>query len=339
MYRKISKAKSKPNPQRAQIGNVNSTRENLSAGSGEGTKMSINPLLLVSEMELRDLCKHHIDALEQWSRRIIDENFRRDYGDNYMEVEQQPGQPLIKSEIKRKIAERMEGNPGRFPRWIDAIVMENIEYFTCREDLYKKYYKAVFEPFYTGLEELRAVLIRLTSIRNKLSHGNTISVHEAEQCLCYANDYIGCLKDYYTQLGKGKEYNVPLFTRMKDSLGNDTFRKETYWPWSIYCTGSHGDPKVILRSGETYKVWMEVDGSFPENAYVISWSFECGNRKEQGKGSTVQITFSDNDVSFRFKIKFTLVTKNTWHRCSGKYDDIVEISSLRDVLPPIESTY
>ena len=301
--------------------------------------MSINPLLSMKEMELRDLCRHHIDALEQWSRRIIDENFRRDYGENYMEVEIQPGQPLIKSAIRRTIADRMKENPRRFPRWIDAIIMEDIEYFICRDDLYEKYYQAVFSSFYSGQEELRVVLTRVASIRNKLSHGNTISVHEAEQCLCYANDYISCLKDYYVQLGKGKDYNVPLFIRMKDSLGNDAFRKEMHWPWNIYCTGSHGDPKVVIRSGETYKVWMEVDGSFPESTYDISWRFECGNRNEQGKGNTVLITFGDNDVSFRFSIKFILVTMNTWHRCAGKFDDIVEISSFRDVLPPIESTY
>ena len=339
LYRNALSIKSTMNSQRTQIDTVSDTPAKYSIRAKEIKKMGINPLISMNEMELRDLCRHHIDALEQWSRRFIDENFRSDYGDDYKDVEVQPGQPLIKSAIRRTIADRMKENPGRFPRWIDAIVLEDIVYFICREDLYKKYFQTVFSPFYSGQEELRAVLTRLTSIRNKLSHGNTISVHEAEQCLCYSNDYIGCLKDYYVKLGKGKDYNVPLFIRMKDSLGNDSFRKEMYWPWEIHCTGSHGDPKVVLRSGETYKVWMEVDGSFHESTYDISWTFECGKRKEQGKGNTVQITFGDNDVSFWFRINFTLVTMNTWHRCAGKSDDIVEISSFHDVLPPIESTY
>lgn len=34
-----------------------------------------NPLLDLKEIELRDLSKHQIDALEQWCRRLIDDIF------------------------------------------------------------------------------------------------------------------------------------------------------------------------------------------------------------------------------------------------------------------------
>lgn len=150
------------------IDNKNENRRNFFGGDS----MVTNPLISLKEIELRDLCRHHIDLLEQWSRRIIDETFKDNYGKNYIDAEVLPGQPLIKSSIKRTISERAHNNPGRFPRWIDGIVMENIEYFICRDDLYDKHYKKIFEPFYSGKEELRSILSRLTSIRNKLSHGN-----------------------------------------------------------------------------------------------------------------------------------------------------------------------
>lgn len=39
-----------------------------------------NPLLDLKEIELRDLSKHQIDALEQWCRRLIDDIFNKNYG-------------------------------------------------------------------------------------------------------------------------------------------------------------------------------------------------------------------------------------------------------------------
>ena len=39
--------------------------------------MGKNPLLDLKELELRDLSKHQIDALEQWCRRLIDDIFKK----------------------------------------------------------------------------------------------------------------------------------------------------------------------------------------------------------------------------------------------------------------------
>ena len=59
--------------------------------------MGKNPLLDLKELELRDLSKHQIDALEQWCRRLIDDIFKKNYGNSYIDAEVQPGQPLIKA--------------------------------------------------------------------------------------------------------------------------------------------------------------------------------------------------------------------------------------------------
>lgn len=307
--------------------------------------MSRNPFLDLKEIELRDLSKHQIDALEQWCRRLIDDIFKQNYGGFYIDAEVNPVQPLIKSSIKRTIEERRKQDPTRFPRWIDGIVMEDLEYFICRDDLYSKYFRKIFEPFYSGKEEIRFVLQRLTAVRNRIAHGNAISVHEAEQALCYSNDIVGCCKKYYVSIGKDREYNVPVFTRIKDSLGTDypRFRLE-YYPWEEYFYGGPrydggiGDrPRPVFHSGENYKIWVEVDGSFHENTYVVSWKYECGKHKEKGKGNAIEICFTDDMVSYPLKIQFSLKTTNSWHRMAREdCDDILEIN-YNSVLPPVNS--
>lgn len=308
-------------------------------------EMNKNPLIKLEEIELRDLSKHQIDALEQWCRRLIDDIFKKNYGNSYVDAEVQPGQPLIKASIKRMIEERRKQDPTRFPRWIDGIVMEDLEYFICRDDLYGNHFKGIFEPFYSSREEIRSVLQRLTAIRNRIAHVNAISVHEAEQALCYSNDIINCCKMYYTSIGKDREYNVPIFTRIKDSLGNDhpRARLEEY-PWEEYFYGGPrydggigNRPKPVFHSGESYKVWVEVDGSFNENAYTVSWKYECGEHKAKGQGNCVEISFTDDMVSYPLHIQFSLKTVNSWHRMAAKNcDDILEMN-YECILPPVSS--
>ena len=115
-------------------------------------KMNLgSPLIDLTETELRDLCRHHINTFEKWSRRIIDENFKESYGLDYFNYKISPEQPLIKSETKKRIEQRVRDNPGRFPRKIDAILLEDVEYFLCRDDLYNSQFKNILGPFYAGL--------------------------------------------------------------------------------------------------------------------------------------------------------------------------------------------
>ena len=223
--------------------------------------------------------------------------------------------------------------------------MEDLEYFICRDDLYTSYFKGIFEPFYSGREEIRSVLQRLTTVRNRIAHVNAISVHEAEQALCYSNDIVECCKKYYASIGKEREYNVPVFTRIKDSLGTDfpRFHLE-YYPWEEYFNGgirydggTGNRPCVTFHSGEYYKIWVEVDGSFDENTYMVSWKYECGEHKVEGQGNCVEIVFTDDMVSRPLKIQFSLKTINSWHRMAMRdCDDMLKIS-YKPILPPISS--
>ena len=145
-------------------------------GKGHGDYLLWN----MSDLDARDLCKHRIDIMERWSRRLIDQKFKEVYGVNYFEAEVDEGQPLVKAAIKRQVEGRMKENPGRFARKVDALVIEDLEYFFCREDLYKKLFRDIFEPFFSGQQEVRTVIKRISDIRNKIAHGNPVSQHELE---------------------------------------------------------------------------------------------------------------------------------------------------------------
>lgn len=297
-----------------------------------------NPLMKLTETELRDLCRHHIDTFENWSRRIIDETFKTHYGADYFNYMITVDQPLIKNEIKKRIEKRVIDNPGRFPRKIDAILLEDVEYFLCREDLYKEHFKSILEPFYSGILEVRKVLNRLIPIRNKLAHGNTISIHEAEQCICYIGDFIDVYKQYYLAVGKERDYNVPVFLRIKDSLGNDIFREDSRYSWELHFYGGLA-PKIQLRSGDSYKLWVEVDSSFDSSFYEIRWTVKQNYTTviKKGIGCAIEFTLNNKNVSYAPEIQISLVTKREWHRFHD-VDDIIKLNYAQ-VLPPIEDTY
>ncbi len=297
-----------------------------------------NPLVKLTEIELRDLCRHHIDTFENWSRRVIDETFKNSYGSDYFNLMVSEEQPLIKSDIKKRIEQRVRDNPGRFPRKIDAILLEDIEYFLCREDLYKNHFKILLEPFYSGIFEIRQVLERLIPIRNKLSHGNTISIHEAEQCICYTGDFIDVYKQYYLSLGKERDYNVPIFLRIKDNLGTDIIREDSRYKWEIRFYGRNA-PEIQFRSGDTYKLWVEVDSSFDSTFYEISWIVKQDYTTliNKGTGNVIEFTLNNKNVSYAPEIYISLVTKRDWHRFHDE-DDVI-VLHYNQVLPPIEDMY
>ena len=307
---------------------------------------SQNPLFSLSETQLRSLCRRQIETMEHWSRRLITDTFTEAYGKEYWNETLNDGQPLVKSETRSRVNRRLDSDSNRYPRWIDAVLLDDIKYFFCRDELYKDHFKPIFEPFYSGASELRSVLSRLVEIRNKLSHSNAISIHEAEQALCYTNDIITCFKSHYVRIGKGRRYNVPFFTHIKDSLGNEFIREDPEHIWEItHKPSSERFEKIELRSGDTYKLWAEIDGAYAEDSYSTRWTLVCGNRKEHGHGCDVEITLNNSDVSNPLQVYFYLTTNNSWHKHaitfdrSLDYDDQIEWTANGIILPPIESTY
>lgn len=83
----------------------------------------------MTELEARDLCKHRLDMMELWSRRLIEETFSEEYGKDYFNFKFDNGTPLVKNEIIKQVQDRIDSNPKRYSRKVDALVMENLKYF------------------------------------------------------------------------------------------------------------------------------------------------------------------------------------------------------------------
>ena len=304
--------------------------------------------------EIRGLAKTQIELFEHWSRRLIDEIFKEAYGADYLNAQDQGGHNLVKNEIRNRIQDRKANDPSRYPRDIDALLLEDIIYFFTRDDLYERHFREVMEPFYSGRNEVRKTLERLVPIRNKLSHDNHISIREAEQVLCYTNDFIDSFKAYFQQQGKGREFNVPVLISFSDSQGNRVFRNQPTYRWEV---GNVKPDELDLyrknrflgdaistshRSGERYEIEFEVDGSFSPDYYTIEWKLEFGlgsRNSLSGMGRRIVVDFTDDMVSYNPKLVVMLTTNKTWHRFASQgCDDLAEIS-LAEVLPPIEETY
>lgn len=321
--------------------------EKVNITIGENTKSKLletpqikNPYFICSEDSLRSLCRNYIESFENWSRRLIDYTFREKYGNDYFNFQFENGNSLIKSELIRNIEKRIMSNTSNFPRKIDAIMLDDIKYLFCKNEIYNDIFKGIFEPFFSGRVEIRNKMQRLIDIRNKLSHANAISIREVEQCICYIGDFIDSFKAFFIRIGKENDYNVPVFLSIKDSLGNQKFRDKFSYDWEIEYGGTIGEleKKIQFRSGESYKLWVEVDGSFSPLLYDIEWKITQYNKEIiSGQGNIIEYTFTNENVSYRPKIEIKLTTKKDWHRF-GNVDDRIVIT-YADVLPPIEDTF
>lgn len=313
------------------------------------TSMNKSPTVVLSyrtEDDLRSVCRKEIETLEHWTRRLIHETLTAQYGENYFSYKNND-EPLIKGEISSRVNKMREDNPGRFPRPIDAFFIGDIIYVLCKKSLFDSHFKsALSEAYPHGNEEARFFLEKIETIRNKLAHTNPISVREAEQVICYCHDVIDSLKAYYRQTGKEKEYNVPMFIRATDSLGNVFLPQREGYPLELYVDFSKpitaGEYGVKLRAGETYGISIVVDPAFDPSGYSLEWFVFSGmsgeNYKKQWKNVT-QIDFPvvNKTVGSYFEIICRLITNKDWHK-RNTYDDCFELK-VYTVLPPIEDNY
>lgn len=299
-----------------------------------------------TENDLRSVCRKEIEALEHWTRRLIHETLTAQYGQDYF-THKKNDEPLIKGEITSRVNKMREENPDRFPRPIDAFFLGDIIYVLCKKPLYDAYFKdALCEAYPHGNEEVRSFLERVEVIRNKLSHANPISIREAEQVICYCHDVIDSLKAYYRRTGKEKEYNVPLFIRATDSLGNVFLPEKEGFPLKLYVDLSKPIPAkeygVKLRAGETYGLSVVVDPAFDPASYSLEWTVLSGlvgdNYKRKWKDVTqIEFPVVNKTVGSSFEITCRLKTHKDWHKHNW-YDDCFEVR-VYTILPPIEDTY
>lgn len=291
----------------------------------------------LSEEQIRSLCRNSIENLEKWARFIIDRELTLNYGKNYFYFEEN-GESLIKNEIKNKTQKMMENEKERFAREIDTLFLDETIHILCHPKLYKKCFKKCLDYKYPeGVAEVRTFLSRLIPIRNCLSHGNPISIREAEMAVCYSNDFVEGVKEYMKDIGENNKYNVPNIIRINDSLGNEFYLKN-----DSYCELvdlKKGNDMYQFNCGERYSIWLTMDSSFNENDYTIEWEIiGTINTKEnfycdQNNQLKLNVIFDESMVAQRKFIEIRVISNKAWHKY-GTYDHKVDVTF--SVLPPMQ---
>lgn len=273
--------------------------------------------------ELRALCRNSIETLEKWGRSLIHQKLRGKYGDNYFEAQDEQGNNIVKKELTKNAKTRMNREPARYKRLVDTMLLDDITYILCKDDLYKSLFKEALDYAYpNGKEVLREYLDRIN--RNPLAHANPISMRDAERIVCYCNDFIDGLKEYYKAKGEEKMWNVPTIVSVNDTMGN------------VYYPDGNKDPSVIQTQHsfyveDTYGISIEVDSSFDPNKYSIRWWMNGKNTAAFNDKAQFTIKFEIGDVAQKRFIACCVISNEEWHKY-GSHDHRVLISFT--VLPP-----
>lgn len=282
-----------------------------------------------SLLELQDISRQHLDTFEFWMRRLVDNRLSEIYGIKYQDAIDVNGQNVINNGIKRSMQSLLQSEPTRYPRWVDALTLDFLIDILCG-NLYVSVFHPIFKhEFQHGAPQLRSSLEKLKGIRNRLSHLNPISARHAEIAICYSNDIIDIIKNYYKQNGMQQKYNVPSIVRYSSSTGltKDRNHSEAAWyGWNV------NEIQEFLP-GESIIIEIEVDASFTPDEYEIEWNIWNGRDMSALRNhNKIAITFFKGDVNENFSLNVRLIQKKEWHR-HGKFDDQLEIK-LRVLQPP-----
>ena len=282
-----------------------------------------------TQEELRSYCRSCIESLEIWARRLIHEKMTEKYGKEYLEKTLPSGDFLIKKEVREHISKMQAQNPGRFPRPVDTLFIDQIIYFLCKKEWFDSLFKEALDFAYPqGCDEAREFLGRLVQIRNPLSHSNPISIRQVEQAICYSHDFIDGLKKYYKAKGEERVWNVPRAIKITDSLGN-VFENPTE---------THGGSSIFTIStpiccGDTYSVTVEVDPAFSPLDYDIIWEDGAEEKSNFKNSATYSVVFSASDVAELHMITCKIISHKEWHKY--RYYDCTVYLNLT-ILPPID---
>lgn len=285
------------------------------------------------DSDIRSICKQKIESLEHWLRRLIDDTLTPSYGD-YFSYEDEAGNRLIKGSLAKQVSERQTREPSRYPRKIDAVLLDDAIDIICKPELYKNHFRApLARAFPDGREEAKTFLGRIQAPRNNLAHANTISARAAEQVLCYSNDVIESLKEHYKSTNMQQEYDVPLILRVTDSFGQTFTRRElqTIHDGGISIMYSQ-DPTHFLRPGDIITFEIEVDPAYDPASYSIAWGSTKGLDGDCSSAKLV-IEIKDRHVGQMFDVQCRITSDKTWHRMSMGTDDF--LMAWFKVLPPL----
>lgn len=288
----------------------------------------------INEANLRQICREKIEALEHWLRRLIDDNLSAKYGD-YFSYADEKGNRIIKSAIAQDAIARRGREPTRYPRTIDALLLEDAIDIICNPQLFKEHFRTPLAQAYPeGRDEARTFLKRISSPRNNLAHANAISLRQAEQIICYTNDVIDSLKAHYRQIGMQDAYDAPLILKLVDSFGN-SYSRSQFSPChdgGIMKTFFEA-PEMHLRPGDILTLEIEVDPSYDPASYTIQWSSTKPWSAQQEIGNKVVLPITNRQVGQQFDIQCRVTAIRDWHRMAMGADDFLMV--YYKVLPPL----
>ena len=281
-------------------------------------------IIELSESELRSICKQKIENLERWIRRIVNDNLSASYGEDWINFKTSNGDFLINSRIRNNARNINEKAPERTAsRPINALYLNDLISIICNEKLFKDHFSDVFKySFPEGREFIKHMLERLVPIRNKLSHSNPISIREAEEVICYSNDFLDGLKMYYQHIGEERMYNVPMIIRLVDSFGNEFSADQI----SRNSTG-RGVCQIThaVYSGDILSLEVFVDPSFDSSSYDVKWLV----KNKVFYGTKLIFRIDDSCIGMNFAIYCSIISKDhSWHRCTDVDDSIAIIYSV-----------
>jgi len=278
----------------------------------------------LTEDQIRDLCKQKIESLEHWLRTLIDEKLSASHGD-YFSCVDGAGNRLIKKSIVDALEDRLKKEPTRYSRKIDAVLLSDAIDIICNPQLYGTFAPGLASAFPEGREEARTFMYRLLDPRNRLYHSNPISLHEAEQVVCYSTDMVESLKQHYGAIGMQSEYNVPTILKFSDSFGNEYFRNQMIDMAGGVLMDLSNQPTSVLWPGDVLTVEIEVDSAFDPTDYAISWTCFGVSLQPIASGRKAIIAITTAHVALRMYIQCYIRTKNEWHRMVAGLDDKLEV--------------
>jgi hypothetical protein len=267
-----------------------------------------------TEDELRAICRTHLESFEKWARLIVHMILTDKLGDDYIHSTGADGNYKMRKELVKKVDEMMANEPLRFPKPVDALFLDDIIYILCKNDFYKDYFSVFLQKMYPeGVNELRTFLERLIPIRNKLSHTNPFSVRDAEQCVCYSNDFIECVKEFFVMTNQDKDFNIPTIIKVTDSWGNEYIIKEGRAGEGLDIIDPITGKKKIFHHNDRFSLDLTIDPSFEDDSYSLNWTAQNG-LEVLNDGKKINVTITDELIGDEVVLWCTLVTKNTWHR-------------------------
>ena len=162
----------------------------------------------ITRVELRDDTRRAIENLEVWLRRWIDTEMTAKFGNGYLDHTVN-GNRIVKKDIVEGLRDRMEKDPERYPRAIDAIHLDDAITITCHPECYSLFKPGYEEVFpLCSAQAIKAQLDQIVPTRHKLSHANEISLPDGLLAVSTSTRIVEAIKKQFEMKNRGQEFTT-----------------------------------------------------------------------------------------------------------------------------------